>query len=98
MTMKPDKPGRPRRVRIAELKAHLSKHLRAVRRGASIVVLDRETPIARIERYEAPQEMPPLPSRKPLRPGRLGDVPLPPPLDPPIDSLALLGELRQDRS
>jgi antitoxin (DNA-binding transcriptional repressor) of toxin-antitoxin stability system len=35
-------------VRIADLKAHLSAHLRAVRGGATIVVLDRQTPVARI--------------------------------------------------
>ena len=37
-----------KRVRIAELKARLSEHLRAVRRGETIAVLDRETPIAEI--------------------------------------------------
>lgn len=37
-----------RKVRIADLKARLSEHLRAVRRGESIAVLDRDTPIAQI--------------------------------------------------
>ncbi len=37
-----------RTVRIAELKAHLSEHLRAVQEGAVVTVLDRNTPIARI--------------------------------------------------
>lgn len=40
-----------RRVRIAELKTRLSEHLRYVRRGGSITVLDRQTPIARLESY-----------------------------------------------
>ena len=35
-------------VKIAELKARLSEYLRAVRRGETVTVLDRETPIARI--------------------------------------------------
>ncbi len=35
-------------VGIADLKAHLSEHLRAVQRGASVTVLDRRRPIARI--------------------------------------------------
>src|SRR5437868_4483650 len=35
-------------VRIAELKARLSEYLRAVRRGETISVLDRETPVAQI--------------------------------------------------
>ena len=37
-----------KQVRIADLKARLSEHLRAVRRGESIAVLDRDTPIAQI--------------------------------------------------
>jgi antitoxin (DNA-binding transcriptional repressor) of toxin-antitoxin stability system len=35
-------------VGTADLKAHLSEHLQAVRRGETIVVLDRREPIARI--------------------------------------------------
>jgi prevent-host-death family protein len=35
-------------VKIAELKDHLSEHLRSVERGAEIVVTDRDRPIARI--------------------------------------------------
>lgn len=35
-------------VKIAELKDHLSAHLRAVEAGAEIVVTDRNRPIARI--------------------------------------------------
>jgi prevent-host-death family protein len=37
-----------RRVRIAELKAQLSRHLRAVEAGDEIEVTDRNRPIARI--------------------------------------------------
>ncbi len=37
-----------KRVKIAALKDHLSAHLRAVERGAEIVVTDRDRPIARI--------------------------------------------------
>jgi prevent-host-death family protein len=35
-------------VKIAELKDSLSEHLRAVERGAEVVVTDRNRPIARI--------------------------------------------------
>ncbi len=35
-------------VGTAELKAHLSEHLQAVRRGETIIVLDRKEPIAQI--------------------------------------------------
>ena len=41
------------RVKIADLKAHLSEHLRKVRAGGSLTILDRETPIARIEPYRS---------------------------------------------
>lgn len=37
-----------KQVKIAELKDHLSEHLRAVERGAEIEVTDRSRPIARI--------------------------------------------------
>jgi antitoxin (DNA-binding transcriptional repressor) of toxin-antitoxin stability system len=35
-------------VGIADLKAHLSEHLRKVRNGETLTVLDRDTPIAQI--------------------------------------------------
>ena len=37
-----------KQVRIADLKARLSEHLRAVRAGESIAVLDRNTPVAQL--------------------------------------------------
>lgn len=37
-----------KQVKIAELKAHLSSHLAAVRKGETIIVCDRSTPIARL--------------------------------------------------
>jgi antitoxin (DNA-binding transcriptional repressor) of toxin-antitoxin stability system len=37
-----------RRVNIANLKNDLSRHLRHVRAGGDVVVLDRDTPVARI--------------------------------------------------
>jgi len=41
-------------VRIADLKARLSEHLRTVRKGGTLTVLDRDTPIARIVPWAAP--------------------------------------------
>ena len=35
-------------VKIAELKSHLSEHLATVRKGETIIVCDRSTPIARL--------------------------------------------------
>jgi prevent-host-death family protein len=37
-----------KQVKIAELKDHLSKHLRAVERGEEIEVTDRQRPIVRL--------------------------------------------------
>ncbi|MEW6323308.1 MAG: type II toxin-antitoxin system prevent-host-death family antitoxin [Acidobacteriota bacterium] len=41
-------------VRIADLKARLSEHLRSVRNGGTVTVLDRDTPVARIIPVGAP--------------------------------------------
>ncbi len=37
-----------RTVRIGELKNHLSRYLRVVRRGTRLVVMDRDTPVAEL--------------------------------------------------
>ena len=81
-------------VRIADLKARLSEHLRKVRRGQTLTVLDRDRAIARIVPYDA--ERRPLTVRSP-RPGAppLRRVSLPPALRLKVDVLALLAEERQ---
>ena len=82
------------RPRIAELKARLSAYLAAVRGGASLVVCDRNTPIARITPYErddgvavrAPRRsLATLRTVKGVRPRR------------PVDVATLLRETRGDR-
>jgi antitoxin (DNA-binding transcriptional repressor) of toxin-antitoxin stability system len=78
-------------VRIAELKARLSEHLRSVRNGSTLTVLDRDTPIARIVPYAAP----PLEIRKAKR--RLRDLKLSPKPSKRTDSVALLVEDRRRR-
>lgn len=40
-----------KRAQIADLKAHLSQYLAQVRRGDTVVVCDRHTPIARLVPY-----------------------------------------------
>jgi prevent-host-death family protein len=40
-----------KQVQIADLKAHLSQYLAQVRRGDTVVVCDRNTPIARLVPY-----------------------------------------------
>ena len=82
-----------KQVRIAELKSRLSEYLRAVRRGETISVLDRETPIAQIVpvrdravlRVRQPAAGTPLPNR----------VRLPKPSTLKIDVVELLLEERQ---
>lgn len=44
------------RVPISELKNKLSAYLRKVRAGETVVVVDRDQPIARIERLEPAQD------------------------------------------
>ena len=79
-------------VGIAELKARLSEHLRAVRRGRTLTVLDRDTPIARIVPYDSTE---PLRVRGATR--MPGDLVLPPRPAKPTDSLALLLQERASR-
>jgi prevent-host-death family protein len=78
-------------VGIAELKARLSEHLRSVRNGGTITVLDRDTPIARIVPYAAQ----PLEIRKARR--RLRDLKLPSKPAKRTDSVAILVEDRRRR-
>lgn len=82
------------RVRIAELKARLSQYLRQVRRGHTLTVLDRETPVAQIIPYPSGTTV--LTVRRPLsKSPRLHRIPLPPPLRIDTDIVALLLEERQ---
>jgi len=78
-------------VGIAELKAKLSEHLRAVKKGRTLTVLDRDVPIAQIVPY-APE---PLEMRRATR--RAHDVELPPPPVAKTDSLAVLLDDRRHR-
>lgn len=82
-----------RQVGIAELKSRLSEYLRAVRRGETISVLDRETPVAQI--VPVPQKSA-LRIRKPA-PGTPppNRVQLPKPLALKLDVVELLMEERQ---
>jgi prevent-host-death family protein len=81
-------------VRITDLKARLSEYLRAVRRGRTLTVLDRDRPVARIVPCDT--ERRPLTVRSPP-PGAvpLARVPLPPALRVKVDVIALLAEERQ---
>jgi len=80
-------------VRIAELKARLSEYLRAVRRGETIAVLDRDTPVAQIVPV---RDRTALRIRKPapgaLRPNQISPAK---PLKLNVDVVELLLEERQ---
>jgi prevent-host-death family protein len=78
-------------VGIADLKARLSKHLRSVRHGGTLTVLDRDTPIARLVPYAAA----PVDVRKATR--RPRDLKLPPRPSRRTDSVAILVEDRRRR-
>ena len=82
-------------IRIADLKSRLSEHLRKVRAGSSLTILDRDTPIARIVPWKAGGDGS-LKLRAPL-PGapQLQHVPLPSPLRLRGDDVKLLMEERQ---
>jgi len=82
-----------KQVRIAELKARLSEHLRAVRGGESVTVLDRDKPVAQIVPVRNPRA---LRIRKPA-PGapRLGRIRLPKAAKLGVDVVDLLLEERQ---
>lgn len=78
-------------VRIAELKSRLSQHLKSVRKGRTLTVLDRDTPVARIIPYAAE----PIEVRRATR--GLRDLKLPPAPASPTDSLAVLLDDRRRR-
>lgn len=82
-----------KQIRIAELKARLCEYLRIVRRGETIAVLDRETPVAHIVPV---RDRSALRVRKPA-PGTLAPnrVPLPKPAKVPVDVVQILLEERQ---
>lgn len=83
-----------RRIGIADLKARLSEHLRYVRRGHRVTVLDRETPVAELRPVAGTAE---LPTRQPAGRHHLGRIRLLPPLEIPADAVALIRAERGDR-
>lgn len=83
-------------VKIAELKSHLSEHLRQVKRGHTLIILDRKTPIARVVPYSDDTQAGLLKVREPLpQSPKLHQIPLPPPLRLRKDIVQLLLEERQ---
>jgi prevent-host-death family protein len=82
-----------KQVRIADLKARLSEHLRAVRAGESIAVLDRDTPVAQLIPIREPRA---LRTRKPAQGSpRLYEIKVPKQSRLKVDVVELLLEERQ---
>jgi antitoxin (DNA-binding transcriptional repressor) of toxin-antitoxin stability system len=84
-------------IRIADLKSRPSEHLRKVRQGRSLTILERDTPIARIVPWKAGDGSlklrPPLPGAP-----KLQRVSLPRPLGLRGDIVKLhMEELQGDR-
>jgi prevent-host-death family protein len=78
------------RVGVAELKSRLSEHLRSVRKGRRITVVDRNTPIAEL----VPIQQDPLEIRPASRSAR--NLPIGKPVLP--SNTTSLAELLEDRS
>jgi prevent-host-death family protein len=93
-------------VSVSELKAHLSKFLREVRRGGEVQILDRGVPVARLVPIEAqPGRSDEEPRRRliqsgVLRPGsgRTSAILEKEPLELPVSLLGALAEEREDRA
>ncbi len=84
-----------KRVGIADLKAHLSGHLRTVRKGETLLVLDRGMPVARIVPAADPRAgLVTQPPRRDLRSVKRMLERLAP-LELPVDSLSILLEDRK---
>ena len=81
-----------KKVGIAQFRAHLSEHLRAVRRGGEVLVTDRGEPVARLVPAE-PTKV--LVTHPPTR--KRHSTKLPPPPARPVDSLTALLEERRER-
>jgi len=84
-----------KKVKIAAFKAHLSSHLKEVRRGEELIILDREQPIAKIIPFEKEASGLVIFKKKKTK-GKLKRLKFKP-LNPPIDVVQLLREDRDER-
>lgn len=84
-----------KRVRIADLNARLSAHLKSVRGGEVITVLDRDTPIAKIVPHREGESLLAVRGRRPG--ASLKSVCLPRPLEVDVDAVELLLDDRRGR-
>ena len=84
------------KIGVAELKARLSEHLKKVRQGETVIVMDRDRPVASIVPYSPPRvELTVHPPKVVYK--TLGDIPDGPPIEFTGDILEALAEERADR-
>ncbi len=83
------------RAKISELKAKLSAYIARARRGDSIVIMDRETPVAKLVPWDDQSSLPTI--RAATAPASSVRQRSKVRLLKPIDSLALLSEDRDER-
>ncbi len=92
-------------VSVSELKAHLSRYLRAVRRGGEVQIVDRGRPVARLvavahgddESGEDPRSRLVADGIVRAGNGRILEIVDEPPLNLPVSMTAALEEERADR-
>jgi prevent-host-death family protein len=92
-------------VSVSELKAHLSRYLREVRRGGEVQIVDRGKPIALLVAVVDRGREPEADQRRRLvangilraGDGRIAEVLDEPPLDLPVSLAAVLEQERGDR-
>ena len=77
-----------KRIRIADLKARLSEHIRYVKRGHTLTVLDRDTPVAQLVPVDSQSGLTVRHAAGVAK--SVADVPLPPPLKLAADPLESL--------
>jgi len=82
-------------VKIADLKSNLSRHLRAVRGGKALTVLDRNTPVARLVPIDSGDDVTITPPAEGA--GTLAEVKLPPPAHIDVDVVQRLLDDRRRR-
>jgi len=86
-----------KKIKIADLKANLSRYLRDIKAGQSITVVDRNSPIALLIPLGTPNEEM-LSVRAPIAdPKKLGNIRSPLKKRKNFSSLDILAELRGDK-
>lgn len=84
-----------KRAKVSELKAHLSERLAEVRKGATLIVCDRDTPIAKLIPISLDDNGSLI--EEPRKPTRSLSRVLGIALKHPVDLLRLLAESREEK-